>query len=94
MAKQELVYLAQKAAHAVAFDWHIQKEINSWLPEQEALYGLPPGSFNGSYSGWVKLVHPDDRHQFVKAIKDPQANGDLSIEFRSFGLTKHPLACG
>jgi len=82
LAKQELVHLAQKAAHAVAFDWHIQKKINSWLPEQEGLYGLTPGSFNGSYSSWVKLVHADDRYQFVKAIEYPEANGDLSIEFR------------
>src|SRR5262249_17726829 len=81
-AKQELVYLAQKAAHAVAFDWHIEKEINSWLPEQEALYGLQPGDFNGSYSSWVKLIHADDRNQFVKAIEHPETNGDLSIEFR------------
>jgi PAS domain S-box-containing protein len=82
LAKQELVDLAQKAAHAVAFDWHIQKEVNTWSPEQEALYGLPRGSFDGSYSSWKKLVHPDDRPQFVRAIEHPQPTGDLSIEFR------------
>ncbi|MCI0444637.1 sigma 54-interacting transcriptional regulator [bacterium] len=82
LAKQELVDLAQKAAHAVAFDWHIQKEVNTWSPEQEALYGLPPGSFDGSYSSWKKLVHPDDRPEFMRAIEHPPATGDLSIEFR------------
>jgi hypothetical protein len=42
-AKQELLNLAQRSARAMAFNWYIQKEINTWSPEQEGLYGLPPG---------------------------------------------------
>jgi GAF domain-containing protein len=51
-AEQELLDLAQKSAGAIAFDWHIQQEVNVWSPEQEALYGLSPGSFDGTYQTW------------------------------------------
>lgn len=82
LAKQELLDLAQKAARLVAFDWYIRKDVNHWSPEQEALYGLPPGSFDGSYATWKKFVHPDDKSLFEKAIEHPQKIGDLSVEFR------------
>jgi hypothetical protein len=42
-AKQELLDLALRSARAMAFNWYIQKEINTWSPEQEGLSGLPPG---------------------------------------------------
>ena len=29
-------------------------------PELEALFGLPPGSFDSRYESWLKLVHPED----------------------------------
>ena len=35
----------------MAFDWYIQQEVNVWSPEQEALYGLPSGSY-------LALNHP------------------------------------
>src|SRR5580693_9084763 len=59
-AKHGLLELAQRAAHAMAFDWYIQKDLNTWSSGQEALYGLSPGTFDGKYESWKKLIHPDD----------------------------------
>ena len=61
-ARQELLDLAQKAARAVAFDWHIgaRESENRWSPELEAMYGLEPGTFDRTSDGWKQLVHPDD----------------------------------
>jgi len=81
-ANQELLDLAQKAARAMAFDWHIQKNVNTWSPEQEALYGLAPGTFDGTYESWKKLVHPNDWPLVVKALKRAQEMGDISAEYR------------
>ena len=36
-SQQELLALAQKAAGAMAFDWHFDRPINTWSVEQEAL---------------------------------------------------------
>lgn len=81
-AQQDLLALAQKAARAMAFDWYIQEEVNVWSPEQEALYGLPPGSFDGRYQSWKKMIHAVDWPGVVDAIKHAQETGEVAAEFR------------
>ena len=81
-AQKELLDLAQKAARAMAFDWHIQEKINAWSPEQEALYGLAPGTFDGTYESWKKLVHPNDWPAVVASLKHAHETGAISVEFR------------
>lgn len=39
-----------------------------WSPETEKIFGIPPGSFNGTYEGFFALVHPDDRQRLQAAI--------------------------
>ena len=83
-ARQELLDLAQKAARAVAFDWHIgaRESENRWSPELEAMYGLEPGTFDGTYEGWKQLVHPDDWPAVKVAINRAQESGDVAAEYR------------
>ena len=82
-ANQELLDLAQKSARAMAFDWYIQKEINYWSPEQEALYGLAPGTFDGTFQSWKGMVHPADWPNVVEAVRHAQQTGEVATEFRA-----------
>ena len=83
-ARQEMLDLAQTAARAVAFDWYIgaRESENRWSPELEAMYGLEPGTFDGTYEGWQKLVHPDDWPAVKLAIKRAHESGDVAAEYR------------
>jgi len=81
-AKQDLLDLAQKAARAMAFDWYIQEPVNTWSPEQEALYGLAPGTFDGKFESWKGLIHPKDWPLVVKTLQHAHKTGEISIEFR------------
>ncbi|HSE37052.1 MAG TPA: PAS domain-containing protein, partial [Blastocatellia bacterium] len=81
-AEQELLDLAQKSARAIAFDWYVQQEVNVWSPEQEALYGLPPGSFDGTYQSWKKLIYAPDWPTVVDAIEHAHETGNVAAEFR------------
>lgn len=81
-ANQDLLDLAQKSARAMAFDWYVQQEVNIWSPEQEALYGLPPGSFDGTYQSWKKLIYAPDWPLLLKAINHAQETGEVAVEFR------------
>jgi PAS domain S-box-containing protein len=83
-ARQDMLDLAQKAARAVAFDWHIgaRESENRWSPDLEAMYGLEPGTFDRTYQGWKKLVHPDDWPALKLAIKGAQESGDVAAEYR------------
>jgi PAS domain S-box-containing protein len=68
----------------VAFDWYIgaRESENRWSPELEAMYGLEPGTFDGTYEGWKKLVHPDDWPAVKDAIKRAHESGDVAAEYR------------
>ena len=83
-ARQDMLDLAQKAARAVAFDWHIgaRESENRWSPELEAMYGLQTGTFDRTFQGWKKLVHPDDWPTVKLAIERAQASGDVAAEYR------------
>ena len=83
-ARQEMLDLAQTAARAVAFDWYIgaRESENRWSPELEAMYGLEPGTFDQTYQGWKKLVHPDDWPTVKLAIERAHESGDVDAEYR------------
>ena len=78
---QDLLDLAQKSAGAMAFDWYIQQDINYWSPEQEALFGLAPGTFDGTYKSWKKMMAPD-WPIVVDALKHAHKTGKVSAEYR------------
>jgi PAS domain S-box-containing protein len=65
-ASEERLRLAQQAARIGTFDWNIRTGVNTWTPELEAMYGLPPGGFGGTQTAFENLVHPDDRAGVIK----------------------------
>jgi PAS domain S-box-containing protein len=81
-AKQDLLDLAQKSAGAMAFDWYIQQEINNWSPEQEALFGLAPGTFDGTYKTWKSMMYKPDWPIVVDAIQHAHQTGKVTAEYR------------
>ena len=76
--------LAQKAARAVAFEWWVGagEGENRWSSELETMYGIAPGSYNGTYESWKALVYPEDWPNVRAAIKAAQASGDVAAEYR------------
>jgi len=66
---QEIHKLVHQIGRIGHWEWNSLTDENRWSPEIEALYGLPPGGFEGGYQGWAKLLHPDD---LAKAEEDVQ----------------------
>jgi PAS domain S-box-containing protein len=64
----ERLRLAQQAARIGTFDWNIRTDVNTWTPELEAIYGLPPGGFGGTHAAFEAMVHPDDRAMLRKLV--------------------------
>jgi PAS domain S-box-containing protein len=86
-ASEERLRLAQQAARIGTFDWNIRTGVNTWTPELEAMYGLPPGGFDGTQTVFENLVHPDDRAEVIAlvdgSIKTGQpANGEWRVVWR------------
>jgi PAS domain S-box-containing protein len=81
-AYQDLLELAQKSAGAMAFDWYVNAEINYWSPEQEGLFGLASGTFDGTFKTWKKMMYPPDWPVVVEAIKRAEQTGEVVAEYR------------
>src|SRR5262245_18099901 len=91
-ARQEMLDLAQKAARAVAFEWRrgARAATSGWpvswtvrvSAELEGIFGVAPGSFDGSYESWKKLVHPEDWAAVKSSLAIAGKTGDMSSEYR------------
>jgi PAS domain-containing protein len=73
-----------KASRIGTFEWNIRTGVNTWTPELEAMYGLPPGRFGGTQAAFENLVHPDDRTGIINlddiAMKTGQpTNGEWRV---------------
>ncbi|MGF1542299.1 MAG: PAS domain-containing protein [Pleurocapsa sp.] len=75
--------LAFEAACMGSWNWNIQTDEIKWSSNLEALFGLAPGEFDGSYQMFVSTIHPEDRKRVVKTIDNCIATrADYELEFR------------
>jgi PAS domain S-box-containing protein len=77
--------VAQEAGGIGVFDVDLATGATYWTPQLERLYGMEPGTHDGSMSFWLRYVHPDDlaraRTQFRETGTDPNEN-TFQQEFR------------
>lgn len=74
--------LAQEAARWGVFEYNYKTGQNYWSPELEALYGLPQGSFEGTYEAWSKRIHPSDLPTIERGMAEAKSTGQYSQDFR------------
>ena len=79
---EERLRMAQRVSKIGTFEWNIHTGVNTWTPELEAMYGLPPGGFSGTQKAWEDMIHPEDRPQVLRAVGEALANGDFAGEWR------------
>lgn len=65
---EERLALALEAAQAGVWDWHLDTDEVIWDESVEALFGLGPGEFEGTYEAFADRVHPDDLSRIEMAI--------------------------
>ncbi|MGA7238641.1 MAG: PAS domain S-box protein [Bryobacteraceae bacterium] len=75
LESEERLRFAQRAASIGTFDCNIKTGEDIWTPELEAMYGLAPGSFPRTRSGWEDLIHPEDRVRAAQQITESYATG-------------------
>jgi len=82
---EERLSLAQRAAGIGVFDWDIPSGKVAWTAEQERMFGLETGSFEGDFSGWASRVLPEDLEPANRAMAEAMARGDkeISLSYRA-----------
>ena len=66
--------LALDAGGFGTWRWDMATGITQWDPEMERLFGVEPGSFDGTFDAWRALLHPDDVERVLHVLDDAVAN--------------------
>ncbi|WP_373546336.1 ATP-binding protein [Chamaesiphon sp.] len=74
--QEEQLRLALASARMGIWDWNLLTGKIEWNREQEELFGLLPGSFDGNAETFARYIHPEDRPlvlQFVGKMIEERA---------------------
>lgn len=82
-ASEQRFRLALEATHIGTWDWNLLTDRIIWSQEHERLFGLAPGTFDGSYEMFHDLLHPEDCESLIEAVnRARQENTDYSQNYR------------
>ncbi|MBD1904339.1 diguanylate cyclase [Funiculus sociatus GB2-A5] len=80
---EEHLRLALEAARIGIWDWNILTDKITWSDNYALLFGLEPGTFNGTYEAFNEWVHPEDRESITQALnRCVKAKAEYEQEFR------------
>jgi PAS domain S-box-containing protein len=68
-----------------AWDWSIADDVVTWTERLEQIFGLDPGSFEGTVEDFLRRVHPDDRSRVEAVIGSALEGADdvYAVDFRT-----------
>jgi PAS domain S-box-containing protein len=67
--------LALEAGQMGTWRWDLERGRVEWDARLESLYGLEPGTFDGSFDTYTSLLHDDDRERVLAAVREGMARG-------------------
>jgi PAS domain S-box-containing protein len=67
--RSDQLRLAVEASGLGVWDWDAASGLVRWSPEMEHLMGMAPGRFDGTFDGYLAVVHPDDRAAVLATIR-------------------------
>src|SRR6478672_5924778 len=73
-ASEQRLRLAHEAAQLGSWHWDMATGITVWDEQLEAIYGMPPGGFDGTFAAWEATLHPDDHDQVMAVVEEAIAN--------------------
>ncbi len=74
--------LALLAASVGTWEWDLADGRVIWSPELQAVHGLQPGEFDGTFEAAEALIHPLDLDRLRGAARRLGSEGRLAIEYR------------
>lgn len=75
--------LALRSAAVGTWTWKRGEGAIVWDEHLHTLFGVRPGDYDGTYRGFIQIVHPDDHDDVTQAIERAlKGGGDFDHEFR------------
>jgi two-component system cell cycle sensor histidine kinase/response regulator CckA len=75
--------LALDAGGMASWEWDSALGWLAWSHRLEALFGLDPGEFGGSYEELLDRVHPDDRTLFGASVEEAITRNSAAVVYRA-----------
>jgi len=72
---EERLRLALEAGRMGTWDWDPATNRVRWSERLEAIYGMAPGSFDGSFDSYIAAIHPEDREAARHAVRRSSEHG-------------------
>jgi PAS domain S-box-containing protein len=80
--EQQRLGLAMQAGRMGAWEWDIDGGAIRWSETLEAIHGLAPGTFGGTFEHYLSDVHPDDKERLLSTITHSLETGTHDVEYR------------
>jgi two-component sensor histidine kinase len=78
------VRAALEAGHIGIWSWDIAAGKVTWSSNLESIHGMPAGSFDGTYAGFKRDIHGDDRPAVVASLKKAvETHGPYRARYRT-----------
>jgi PAS domain S-box-containing protein len=75
--------LALEGGKMGAWEWNIVKNRVTWSPGLEAIHGLAPGTFGGTFEDFKRDIHPEDSQTVLMQIEKTLAHrSDYHVTYR------------
>ena len=69
-ASEQRLRLAHEAAELGSWHWDMPSGVTVWDEQLEAIYGMPPGGFGGTFEAWQRTIHPDDHDTVMRVVQE------------------------
>jgi PAS domain-containing protein len=94
-ASEERLLLALEASRMGTWEWDTGSHDGHASESTEALFGMSPGSFDGTPKGYLRTVHPEDLPAVEKELDEVLSGRKDGFEvLRDPGRWLHPLDPG
>jgi PAS domain S-box-containing protein len=81
---EDRMRFAMEASRVGTWEVDFVTGVARWSPMLEALHGLAPGSFGGTYESFLERIHPEDRAQVREVIDEAtRQRRDSNIVYRT-----------
>ena len=82
--REEHLRLALAAARVGTWEWDVRTDVVTWTEGVEELFGLEPGTFEGTRAAAISLIHPDDRALVRERIsRSLETDDPYRVEYRA-----------
>src|SRR5256885_12489493 len=67
--------IAFEAGRIGVWTWDIKSNAVKWSGNMEQIHGLASGSFDGTFAGFQKDIHPEDLPEVLAAVQESVRSG-------------------